>query len=144
MFLRIQEDLKTAMKSADQLRVSVLRMVLSELNYKKIDLQRDLTEEDVIAVVQKEVKKRKEAIESYTKGDRLDQAKQEQQELEILQVYLPAQMSEDEIRTRLQTEIVNGKFADFGSAMRVISPIFKGKADGAMVARIVRELLGGV
>lgn len=141
MFDRIQADLKTAMRSRDVLVTSVLRMLLSELNYKKIDAQRDLNDDDVLAVIQKEVKKRREAVESYTVGGRPDQAKQEQDELVVLQVYLPEQMNEDQLRNEIAVMVSNAPSREFGQVMRVVSPAFKGKADGSLVAKIVRELL---
>jgi len=137
---QIRTDLTAAMKSGDSLRVSVLRMVLSAFNYKKIDLQKDLTEADEISVVQNEAKKRREAIESYRAGGRKEQEEQEAQELEILQAYLPKQMNEKEIEIEIRKlELPN----DFGQAMKIISPMFKGRADGALVARIVKEVIGG-
>jgi len=81
---RIKAEMVAAMKSGDALKVSVLRMLVSALGYKRIDLQRDLTNEEVILVVQNEAKKRREAIESFEKGGRPEQAAKEKQELEIL------------------------------------------------------------
>lgn len=131
------------MKSQDALRLSVLRMLLSEMNYKSIDLQRTLTDEDVVSVLQKEVKKRREAVDSYTAGGRAEQAAKEQQELDILSAYLPAMLSEEEIRKGLSRmpEVTPG--AEFGQVMRIVSPHFKGKADGALVAKLVKELVSG-
>ena len=136
---QIRIDLTTSMRAGDSLRTSVLRMLLSELNYKKIELQKDLEDVDVVAVLQKEAKKRREAIEAYTKGGRSEQADMEAKELEILQTYLPKQMTEDEVRAEIATLGLSG---EFGQAMRIVSPIFKGKADGQMVARVVKEVLG--
>ena len=105
----------------------------------KIDLQRELVDEEVIGVIRKEVEKRQEAIVSYEAGNRIDQAKQEQEEKEILEKYLPQLLSEEDIRN----QIADGRFldgaTDFGQAMRVVSPVFKGKADGGLVAKIVKE-----
>lgn len=139
LITQIKEDLITSMKAGSSLRTSVIRMLISELNYKHIDLQRDLTDEDVTAVLLKEAKKRREAIEAYEKGGRVEQAAQEKAELEILQDYLPKQMSEDDVRAEISKLNLSG---EFGQAMRVVSPLFKGKADGQMVARIVKEVLG--
>ncbi len=142
MFDRIRTDLTLAMKASDALVVSVLRMLLSELNYKKIDLQRDLVDDDVLAVLAREVKKRRESIESYTAGGRMEQAEQERLELAILQKYMPKMMSEDEVREeikRLSEKEIKG-LSDFGQIMRVVSPLFKGRAEGSVVAKIVKEL----
>jgi len=138
---RVKSDLITAMKAGEALRVSVLRMLISEMNYKQIDLQRELTEEDVVGVVQKEVKKRKEAIQAYTAGGRPEQAETERQEMEILQAHLPQQLGERELEMEIEKILLANSFGDFGAAMKVISPQFKGRAEGAEVARIVRELI---
>ena len=141
---RIRTDLTTAMKAGESLRVSVLRMLLSELNYKKIDLQRELLEEDVAGVIRKEAKKRREAIESYRTGGREEQARVEEEELAILAEYLPKQMAEAEIRgevIKLIESLSTKEKADFGKVMKVVSPVFRGRADGGMVAMVVRELI---
>ncbi len=137
MFNRVKADLTTAMKAGDPLRLSVLRMLASALGYKQIDLHRDLTDEEVISVIGNEAKKRREAVESYTKAGRADSAEKEGQELKILQAYLPTQMTEDEVKAELvKLELPK----DFGQAMRVAAPMFKGKADGSLVAEIVRNI----
>ena len=131
---RIKADLTAAMKSGDALKVSVLRMLVSALGYKQIDVQRDLTDEDVVGVVQNEAKKRREAIESFAKAGRVESVAKEKQELEILLVYMPKLMSEEEVLAELSKMDLP---ADFGQAMRVAAPLFKGKADGSLVARLV-------
>lgn len=136
MLNRVKADLTTAMKAGDPLRLSVLRMLVSALGYKQIDLQRELTDEEVISVIGNEAKKRREAVESYTKAGRADSAQKEEQELKILQAYLPTLMTEDEIKIELaKLELPK----DFGQAMRIAAPIFKGKADGSLVAKLVNE-----
>ena len=128
----------TAMKAGETLRVSTFRMLLSEFNYKNIDLQRELTDEDAMGVIQKEVKKRREAIESFTAGGRTEQAEKEKQELAILQTYLPEMMTEEQITARVK-ELNLPK--DFAQAMRIAAPEFKGKAEGKMVAEAVKQWL---
>lgn len=138
----IQQDMIAAMKATEPLKVSVLRMLLSEINYKNIDLGRELTDDDVIGVIRKEVKKRTEAVESYTAGGRAEQAAQEKAEQAILELYLPALMTKEQIREEVDKQWLNipeGDQSDFGKVMRLISPLFKGKADGSMVAKIVKE-----
>lgn len=135
---QISKSIRDAMRARDVLRLSVLRMLSSELSYKKIDIQKDLTDEDVVGIILKEAKKRKEAIEAYMTAGRQELVDKEQEELAILQAYLPAQMSEKEIGAELSKMKIP---ADFGQAMRVVSPMFKGRADGGMVARIVKEIL---
>src|SRR3989344_4556233 len=134
---QIRADLTVAMKAGDGLRVSVLRMVLSEMNYKKIDLQRELTDGDALVVIQKEAKKRREAIDSFRAGGRPEQVVLEEQELAMLTGYLPVSMSEEEVRVALgRMELP----AEFGAAMKLAAAVFKGRADGALVARIVKEI----
>lgn len=136
---QIKKDQIAAMKAGEALRLSVIRMLQSAIGYKQIELQRQLTDADVLAVIANEAKKRREAIASYQAAHREAQADQEQQELEILQAYLPAQLSEEQIQIEL------GKLQlppDFGQAMKMVAPIFKGKADGSVVARLVKEKLG--
>ena len=117
----IKADLVAAMKSGQALKLSVLRMLLSAINYKQIDLQHDLSDEEILTVVSNEAKKRREAIESYTAANRSDQAAQEQRELEILHAYLPAQLGEEEIRAQIAKMQLP---PDFGQAMKLASPVF--------------------
>ncbi len=133
---RIKADLVTAMKLGEALKVSVLRMLSSELGYKQIDVHRDLTDEDVTAVVQNEAKKRREAIESFAKAGREESVAKEKQELEILQAYMPKLMSEGEVKAEISKMDLP---KDFGQAMRIAAPVFKGRADGSLVARLVHE-----
>jgi uncharacterized protein len=138
---QIKSDMVAALKSAETLRVQTLRMLMSEVNYEQIRLQRPTTDADVQTVLTREVKKRREAIESYEAAGRTEQAINERVEMEILQEYMPKLMSEDEIRTELTgiKEIEGVK--EFGQVMRIVSPIFRGKAEGAIVARGVKKWL---
>ncbi len=136
---RIKADLTSAMKLGDALKVSVLRMLISALGYKQIDVQRDLTDEDVVVVVQNEAKKRREAIESFGKAGRSESVAKEKQELEILQAYMPKMMSEEEVRDEVTKILSNQDIKDFGQAMRIVAPVFKGRADGSLVAKLVHE-----
>jgi len=133
---QVRADQITAMKAGEALRLSVLRMLISALGYKQIDLHRDLRDEDTLTVIASEAKKRREAIASYTAAGRTDSAAKETEELKILQAYLPTLMSEDEVRQELvKLELPK----DFGQAMRIASPLFKGRADGSLVAKLVNE-----
>ena len=136
LYLRLKADLTAALKAGETLKLSVLRMLVSELGYKQIDVQRELADEDVVVVVQNEAKKRREAIESFEKAGRGESVTKEKQELEILQAYMPKMMSEEEVMAEL-TKMELPK--DFGQAMRIAAPAFKGKADGSLVARLVNE-----
>lgn len=118
------------------MRLSVLRMLSSELNYKQIALQRELTDADVLDVIQKEAKKRREAIDSYQKANRPEAVAQEEAELQILGTYLPTQLSEAEIKTEIGDL---SRYQNFVEAIKVLSLKFKGRADGATVVKIVKE-----
>lgn len=158
----IQDDLTEAVKKSEEITRSVLRMLLAEilskekekrykaskekpdLNEEKLAEKSALTDEEIIEAVFSEVKKRKEAIEGFEKGKREDLAKKEKAEFEILQVYLPEQLPEEEIRklTKETIEKVGAEgIKDIGKVMGEIMPKVKGKADGSMVSRIVKELL---
>lgn len=139
----IKRDMLAAMKAKEPLKLSVLRMLVSELGYKKIDAQRDLTDEDVVSVVQKEAKKRREAIEAFGTAGRQEQVEKEQKELEILGAYLPVQMTEDEVRKEIRDLGELRGIGDFGKTMKVAMEKLRGKADGATVAKVVKEILGG-
>ena len=146
LYLRLKAELTAALRAGEVLKLSVLRMLVSELGYKQIEVRaslpagrQDLTDEDVVVVLNKEAKKRREAIESFTKGNRPEQAQKEQQELEILQVYMPKMLTEEEIRNEiLKIREIDG-ITEFGQVMKVVAPRFKGRADGGLVARLVNE-----
>ena len=137
---RIKTDLTNAMKAGDGVRGLVLRTLLSEFNYKKIAVQHELTDEDILAVLQKEAKKRREAVESFTAGGRAESAAKEQSELKIIEEYLPIMLSEEEIKNEVIKILRDEEIKDFPKAMKLVSPVLKGKADGGVVAGIVKEL----
>ncbi len=150
----IQKDFIEAFKAKDGDRTLVLKMLQAGIKNAEIEKKtrlakkgepfEELSEEEVIQVVSREAKKRKDAIELYEKGGRAEQAEKEKKELEILSAYLPEQMSEEEIR-KLAKEAVEQAGAsdqkDIGKVMAILAPQTKGKADGALVNKIVRELL---
>lgn len=159
---KIQEDLKTALKEKRELELSVLRMLSSamvnkekEKRYKisrekpalteeKLSKESQLTEEETLAVVAAEAKKRKEAIFEFEKGKREDLAEKEKAELEILKKYLPEQISEEELRNLTREAITKTgakEMKDMGKIMAELMPKIKGKADGSLVSKIVKELL---
>lgn len=145
---QLQADLKTSMLARDAQKTSVLRMILSAVNYYEINkggAGYEATEEDVMTVIQNQAKQRRDSIEQFTTGNRPELAAKEQQELNIIQVYLPAQMGEDEIRTLVKEAITSTGAStpqDMGKVMGTLMPATKGKADGAVVSKIVREELG--
>jgi len=140
------EEMKQSMKSGDKLRLSTVRLLLSEIKNAEIRKKGDLTDEETLGIVAKEVRKRKEAIEGFEKGGRQDLVDKETSELEILQGYLPEQISEDELRRIVKetiTEVGASSPSDLGKVMGSLMPRVKGKADGKLVNQIVREMLQG-
>lgn len=136
---QISADLKEAMKARDQLRVDTLRSLLSAFTYKKVETGADLSEEEELAVIQKQVKQRNDAIAEYTKAGRADLSDKEAHEREFLVKYLPAQKSEQEIR-ELVRSVLNGLAPgarNQGAVMKEIMPKLKGLADGNLVRQIV-------
>lgn len=139
----IQADLKEAMKARDQVRLDTLRSIISAFNYRRIEAGADLSDDDQLAVVQKLVKQRSDAIAEYEKAGRAELAEKESREREILQKYLPTQKSPEEIRAIVR-EVVDGLPADGrnqGAVMKAVMPRVKGVADGNVVRQIVGEEL---
>ncbi len=143
---RINEDLKTAMKSGEKLRLETIRTIrASMIEMDKRGLNRPMTDEEEVQVILAAAKKRKEAIELYEKGGRMDLVEQETKELEIIKQYLPEQLSPAEVETRLK-EIIAQTGAtgpkDLGKVMGVAMKEMKGKADGKVIQESVKRLLG--
>ncbi len=141
---KIKTDLNQALKKKETVRVSVLRFLLSALHNKEIEKKGELTDEEVVSVIQKQIKLRKEAIENYQKGKRDDLAKKEREEKEILSNYLPQMISSEELEKIISDLIkkTNAKGPqDFGKVMGEVMKQVKGKADGSEVARLVKEKL---
>ena len=144
---KLQEELKQSMLAKDSLRTSVLRMLLSAINYYEIQkggAGYEATDEDVLSVIQKEAKQRRDSIEEFKKANRPELVEKEEKELEMLQVYLPQQMSEEEIKA-LVKEAINQTgaktMADMGKVMGALMSKIKRKADGNLVSKIVRDSL---
>ncbi|OGC90993.1 MAG: glutamyl-tRNA amidotransferase [candidate division Zixibacteria bacterium RBG_16_53_22] len=143
---RLDEDLKTAMKSKDELRVQVLRMIKSDLRYKKIELGRELTDDDVIGVLSSGVKKRRDSIEEYRRGGREDLASSEAAEIAIIQGYLPEQLSDEELTALVDKAVTQTgarTIKDMGAIMKILMPDVRGRADGKAVNAAVRARLEG-
>ncbi|MDL1899831.1 GatB/YqeY domain-containing protein [Anaerolineae bacterium CFX9] len=143
--VRIQEALKQAMIAKDATRRDTLRMIQSAFKQVEVDERRELTAEDAVAVLQREVKKRRESVEEARRIGRSDIADSEAEQLAVLEAFLPRQMSRDEIAVLVQEVIAatgasSGK--DMGKVMGALMPKVKGLADGRLVNEVVRELLG--
>lgn len=142
---KLNTDLKAAMRARDELRMLVLRSLLSSMNYAEIAKQKKLDDGGVIEVIGKEIKQRRESIEAYEKGNRKDLSDKEKAELTILREYMPAQMSGEEITAiaeKVIAEVGATGPGDKGKVMQKLMPQVKGKADGSEVNSIVTELLG--
>ena len=141
---QIRNDFQTALKARDEMVKSVLRLTLSVLKNKEIDKKEALTDEEVVVVLQKEVKKRKESIEAFTQGNRPELAQREREELAILDKYLPQEMKAEELE-KIVRETINQVGAkevkDFGKVMGVVMGKVKGKIAGDKVAEEVKRTL---
>lgn len=143
---KIQSDLAAAQKARDQIKVDCLRFLLGavfDLQIAKYPPSKggSLTDEDVLSVIAKQVKTHNESIEMFGKGGRQDLVDREKAELAILQSYLPAQMNEDEIRSKIKEIKERSKASDFGMMMKLAMEELRGKADGVVVSRLVKELI---
>ncbi len=144
---KLQEELKQSMLARNELKTSVLRLLISAINYYEIQkggAGYNATKEDILSVIGSQAKQRRDSIEEYTKANRKELADKEQKELEILQTYMPKQMSEEEVK-KLVDEAVSQTGAstiqDMGKVMGVLMPKVKGKADGGMVSNLVKQAL---
>lgn len=137
---RLQSDLNTARKAQDKGATLLLSTILADVKNRRIELRRDPTDEDVVDVLRKGIKRRRESVEMYEKGGRNDLADKERGEVSALEHYLPAQVSEDEIRAAVRAAIGGGA-TSMGPLMGRVNPQFKGRADGSVVSRIAKEEL---
>ena len=143
---RLQEDMKQAMKDkeAGKFRLSVIRMVRSSIKNAEIDCRKELTDEEVLEILARELKLRRDAAEEFQKGNRPDLVENLEREIGILMEYMPAQLSAEEIRSLVIAaiaEVQAGSPKDMGKVMNKLMPAVKGRADGKLVNSIVRELL---
>ena len=141
--LTIQDQLKTSLKTKDATRVAVLRMLISAIKNEEIaQVKREegLSDEEITAVIARQIKQRKDSIEQFIKGERMDLAEKEQKELSILQTFMPEQMSDEKIRS-IAREIIAGGKSGFGAVMSAVMQQVKGKTDGGVVKKIVEETL---
>ncbi len=141
---RLTEDMKSAMKNKDKLRLDTIRQLRAQLKDVAIAKRDDLTDEEQIAALTTAAKKRREAIELYKKGGRDELAEQEANELAVIQDYLPQQLSEDELTQIVAAAVEKtgaSSPAEFGKVMGMVMGQVKGRADGKMVQQIVRSML---
>lgn len=147
---QIQSDLNSALKNREREKLETLRFLIGAI--KNLGIEKylpgsqgppagGLTDEDVLSVLSKQVKTHKESIEMFQKGNRQDLVDREQTQLIILQSYLPAQMSEEDVRLQLSKLVSENSGKDFGTMMKMAMVELKGKVDGNTVSKILRELL---
>ncbi len=141
---RLTQDMKVAMKSGDKARLSAIRLLRGQIKDASINKQGELTEEEEIAVLTSAAKKRRESIEAYASAGRTDLVKQEQAELDVIQAYLPKQLSAEELEKLVNKAIEKSgaeTMKDIGKVMPVIMAQVKGRADGRQVNEMVRKKL---
>ena len=135
---RIDADIISAQKAADAARLSVLRLMLSEIKNKEIEKRGALTDEEVTEVLRREVKKRKDAVILFMKGGRTDLVEKDTADITVIEAYLPALMSREDV-ARVVNEVCASGISDFPSVMREAMKKLKGKADGALVSEIIKS-----
>ena len=141
---KIRKDLEQALKQGEKVRCSVIRLILASIKNTEIAQQKTLDDPDILGVISKEAKQRRESIEAFEKGNRQDLASQEKAELDIILEYLPQQMSREEIMTaarKVISELGATGPKDKGKVMSQLMPQMKGKAEGQEVNAVVSELL---
>lgn len=135
----LQDEMKTAMKARDQARLDALRLMVSSIKYAMVDAP-DMGDEQIFTVLAKEAKKRRESIIAYKAGGRDELAEKEQYELDLIEQYLPKAMPEEEVRAKVKEALETAKPENFGMAMNVAMKAVGKGAEGATVAKIVKEL----
>lgn len=141
---QISKELLDAMKAKDAVRTSTLRMLVSAIRYKEVEKKKDLSEGEILDVIQSEAKRRKESIAEYEKAGRQDLSSKEEAEYNILKVYLPQPLTDSELKSLVQAAIASAgaKGAqDTGKVMSVLMPQIKGRADGKLAQQFVKEAL---
>ena len=147
---QLSEDLKAAMRAKDETHMNAIRMLkaaitnfeIARTDAKSKDFDKPITENDRLGVVEKQIKQRRESIEMYNQGNRPELAAKEAAEIAVLEVYLPKQLTRDEIKAEVQTIITQLGTKEFPKLMREAATRLKGRADGKVVNEIVKEMTG--
>lgn len=140
LFDRLQTDLNAARKAQDKPVVLVLGTILSDVKNRRIELRREPTDEEIVEVLRRGIKRRRESVDMYAKGGRGDLAEKEQGEIAILERYLPPAVDEGEIRAAVEAAVAGGA-GQIGAVMGRVLPQFKGRVEGSVINRIAREVL---
>jgi len=141
---RLNAEMVVAAKAKDKIRLSAIRMMKAALHNKEIDVMRPLNESEILQILSVIVKQRKDSIEQFTKGGRTDLVEKEEAEMKVVQEFLPAQMSDDEVESVIKKAIAEAgavSAKDMGKVMKILMPQLTGKADGKMVGEKVKALL---
>jgi uncharacterized protein YqeY len=138
---RLREDLNRSRKAQNKALTLLLGTVLSDIENQRILLKRDVTDDDVVEVIRRGIKRRRESVEAFDKGARPELAAQERGEISALEPYLPASASEDDLRAAVRAAVSAGA-TNIGAVMARVVPLFKGRAEGGTINRIAREELG--
>lgn len=144
MFDKVKSDLIEAMKSQDKFKLDCIRMLKSAIQNETIEKKHDLTDDEVIAVIKREVKKRNSSIEEYTKYNKTDIVESLKAEIEILSVYLPPELSNEELESIIDeviTELNASSIKDMGNVIKTVGSKVGSNADMAIVSKIVKEKL---
>ena len=143
---RITEDMKAAMRAKEAQKLTAIRMLLAAMKQKEVDERVELTDADVIAIIDKMLKQRRESIAQFEKGGRQDLAETEKFEVGVLQTYMPQALSDDEINAEIAAamEATGAKaISDMGKVMAILKPKFAGRADMGKVSALIRAKLAG-
>ena len=143
---RLSAQIKEAIKSGDRTRLQTVRLLATSVRNREVELGRDLTEDDLVEVATREMKRRKEAAEAYDRAGRAELAERERAERAILEAYVPEQLSEDEVRAAIEEAVASTGATgpgDMGKVMGQVMGRLKGRVDGGEVNRLVRERLAG-
>lgn len=141
---RINNDLKEAMKNKDSFKLSVIRMIKGAMQLEKPNPREELTDEDVIRVISRQIKMRKESIKEFEKAGRSDLVEQNEKEIEVLNTYMPKQLTLEELNAiidKVFDEVKPTSMKEMGMVMKTISPLVQGKADMSEVNRLIKERL---
>lgn len=140
LLAQLQRDQMAARRDQQKERVTLLGVTISEARNREIELRRVLTDDDVVDVVRRGIKKRRESVELYAKAGRLDLQEKEQREIGWLEGYLPAQVDPEEVRAAVREAVAAGA-ANVGAVMAKVMPAFKGRVEGGVINAIAREEL---
>jgi len=143
---QLDADLKSAMRDKDAVKLSVVRMLKSAVKYREIEVMKPLDDAGVLQVISSEIKRHKDSVEQYRAGNRTDLVEKEEAEIAILQGWLPAQLTEAEVRALVEaavTKVGAQGPKDMGAVMKALMPDVQGKADGKLVSELVKARLAG-